>query len=106
MRQVNIKKILFESNKVFEILLDTKMTPELEAEGYVRELMRKIQDARKKAGLQKEQKIDLLLVLDKQMQKNVSGFKSLICEKVNAKELSISEKINGNYKNIIKEKIK
>jgi len=106
LRQVNIKKILFESNKVFEILLDTKMTPELEAEGYVRELMRKIQDARKKAGLQKEQKIDLLLVLDKQMQKNVSGFKSLICEKVNAKELSISEKITGNYKNIFKEKIK
>ena len=68
--------------------------------------MRKIQDARKKAGLQKEQKIDLLVVADKQLQKNISNFKKLICKKVNAAELLISDKIAENYKNIFKEKIK
>ena len=41
-------------NNVVE--LDTKMTAELEAEGYAREISRKIQDCRKKAGLIKKDK--------------------------------------------------
>lgn len=106
LRQVNVKKINFESSKTFEVLLDMKITPELEAEGYVRELMRKIQDARKKAGLQKEQKIDLFLVIDKQLQKHAKSFEKLICEKVNAAKLSFSDKLVGGYKNVFKEKIK
>lgn len=46
-----------------EIYLDTTMTPVLEAEGFAREVTRRVQDLRKKSGLQKEDKIKLNLVL-------------------------------------------
>ena len=42
-----------------EVELDTKISPELEAEGYSREVSRKIQGLRKKSGLIKEDKIIL-----------------------------------------------
>ncbi|MCK4670176.1 MAG: isoleucine--tRNA ligase [Nanoarchaeota archaeon] len=45
--------------KGMTIYLDTERTPELDAEGYAREIMRNIQSERKKAGLAKSDQIDL-----------------------------------------------
>jgi len=53
--EVNVKKIVF--GKIFK--LDTKITPKLKAEGEERELIRKIQEMRKKAGLKIADKIVL-----------------------------------------------
>ena len=50
--EVNVKNILVNaSTPEGEVRLDTEITPELKEEGSVRELLRAIQDARKKAGL-------------------------------------------------------
>jgi isoleucyl-tRNA synthetase len=46
------------------VLLDTHVTPELEAEGTARDLIRSVQDARKAAGLEVSDRIRLRLVLD------------------------------------------
>ncbi|MEK6936409.1 MAG: class I tRNA ligase family protein, partial [Nanoarchaeota archaeon] len=67
--QLNIKgteiKINLKSeNSIVE--LDTKITPELEAEGYAREISRKVQAGRKKAGLVKTDMINLNLVINKE----------------------------------------
>ncbi len=64
LRQTNVKKIQIIKKKEgeTEIVLDTAQTPELEAEGFARELARRIQDLRKKQGLNKEDKI--LLAID------------------------------------------
>ena len=43
------------------VLLDTATTPELEAEGFARDLVRAIQDARKSAGLEVSDRIELEL---------------------------------------------
>ena len=51
--ELNVKEII-KGNKVE---LDTKLTPELEAEGKARDLVREIQDARKKAGTALDEKI-------------------------------------------------
>lgn len=46
------------------VLLDTATTPELEAEGLARDLIRAVQDARKAAGLEVSDRIVLEIVLD------------------------------------------
>ncbi|MBL7148298.1 MAG: isoleucine--tRNA ligase [Nanoarchaeota archaeon] len=56
--QTNVKKITIKGGKE-EIELNTKLTPELEKEGFTREVIRRVQDLRKKAKLNKEDKINL-----------------------------------------------
>jgi len=53
--EVNVKTV--ENGD--ELFLDKKLTPELEREGYVRELIRFVQAARKKAGLNVDDRIKL-----------------------------------------------
>ncbi len=103
---VNVKKIEFKKGKKFEVELDLKTTPELETEGYVRELIRKVQDARKKAGLKKENEIELNLDFeDENLEKNIKKFRfeKLIEEKTNSK-LSINKK--ASFKQTYDDKIK
>lgn len=50
-QEVNVKEIFWKSGDETHVLLDTTLTPELEAEGAARELLRSIQQLRKKAGL-------------------------------------------------------
>ncbi|MBU2634364.1 MAG: isoleucine--tRNA ligase [Nanoarchaeota archaeon] len=57
-KQTNIKKITLKKGKE-NIKLNTKLTPELEKEGFTREVLRRIQALRKKAKLNKEDKIEL-----------------------------------------------
>ena len=58
--ELNIKKIILKQSKQISVKLDTKLTPELEFEGYAREMSRQIQAFRKKLGLKKKDKVDFL----------------------------------------------
>ncbi len=49
--EVNVKEIIYDGKMEGEVELDTTMTDELREEGIVREIIRQIQDLRKKAGL-------------------------------------------------------
>ncbi len=62
LEETNIKKLKFgPSNKDIVVKLDTKITPELKAEGEVRDLIRLIQQARKDAGTTINQWVSLEL---------------------------------------------
>ncbi len=49
--ELNVKSVIVDGNLTEEIMLDTRLTPELEEEGKVRDLIRNIQDWRKEQGL-------------------------------------------------------
>ncbi|MBI2145174.1 isoleucine--tRNA ligase [Candidatus Woesearchaeota archaeon] len=51
-----------------EVYVDTEITPEMETEGYARELIRHIQQARKEMGLTKEQPIAAVIRLPLELQ--------------------------------------
>ncbi|MBI2051270.1 isoleucine--tRNA ligase [Candidatus Roizmanbacteria bacterium] len=59
--EVNVKQIKYKRGKALSIKLDTKITAKLQKEGELRDLVRKIQDARKKMGLLPTQKINITL---------------------------------------------
>ncbi|MBI5817332.1 MAG: class I tRNA ligase family protein [Candidatus Yonathbacteria bacterium] len=49
--ELNVKAILFDARSASEVEIDATITPELKKEGQFRELVRNIQDLRKKEGL-------------------------------------------------------
>ena len=94
--QLNVKEVDLERNrenqsKEISVTLDTKITSELEAEGYAREISRKIQDSRKKAEFIKSDKIKLAIKVSYEILKLIEPQKNFIKERVNAKEILIAE---------------
>ncbi|MEA2037171.1 MAG: isoleucine--tRNA ligase [Nanoarchaeota archaeon] len=89
------------------LYLNKELTPELEAEGFSREIMRRVQSLRKKAGLEKKDNIDLTIKADDDLKKKIDNFKDQIMEKVGASALTISEASpKGKYESTSKEKAK
>ncbi|MFM7685470.1 MAG: class I tRNA ligase family protein, partial [Actinomycetota bacterium] len=62
------------------VLLDTVVTPELEAEGVTRDLVRLVQQARRKAGLQVSDRILLTLGVPELIRRQVSAHLALLTE--------------------------
>ena len=79
-KQVNCKKITLNNIKDnIQVKLNTELTPELEKEGFTREVLRRIQDLRKQAKLNKNDKIELHINskvdLDNELIKKVANAK-------------------------------
>lgn len=109
--QLNIKNVEVIKNKEKKetsIELDTKITPELEAEGYAREISRKIQDSRKKAEFVKSDEINLAIKINSEIFRLIEKQKNFIKDRVNAKEILITESNNKlkKYDYEIDDKIK
>jgi len=85
--QLNVKKIEWKKEKETKVELDTKITPELESEGYAREMSRAVQAFRKELGLVKEDEIELSIFCDEEFKKILEGMKKMIIERTNSKKL-------------------
>ncbi len=94
--QLNIKSLKFKKGKEISVNLNTRLTLELEAEGYSREIVRKIQDMRKKSGLKKEDEIDLAVFGDDDLIEMIKKHERYIKEKTNAVKMKYSEKSAEN----------
>jgi isoleucyl-tRNA synthetase len=97
-RQLNVKKLKIKKGKRLGVKLDTKMTRELEGEGYAREISRKIQAERKKAGLVKTDRIRLIIAVDKELLGMLKKQNKFIKERVNASEIEMVEKPRKTFK--------
>ena len=110
--QLNVKEIKYaiensnENNKI-SVELDTKLTPELEEEGYAREISRKIQAFRKEIGLEKKEKVNLIISTDELFKKMLENQKDFIKERTNSQTIKITcENIDDKNKKITKFEIK
>jgi isoleucyl-tRNA synthetase len=73
------------------VLIDTETTPELEAEGLARDLVRAIQETRRAAGFQVSDRIRLSLLFESEEEAaGVMAFQSLIGDETLATEMSIA----------------
>ncbi|MDP2908995.1 MAG: isoleucine--tRNA ligase [Nanoarchaeota archaeon] len=84
--QTNIKELILKEGQQ-KIELDVTITPELEAEGFARELTRRIQAFRKKANLKMQDQIELAIITDY----NLSEWEKEIQQKVGAKKIIITK---------------
>ncbi|MEK6974269.1 MAG: isoleucine--tRNA ligase [Nanoarchaeota archaeon] len=109
-KQTNIKKVSYTNKDVknehidFEygsVYLNIELDENLEKEGYSRELIRRIQNLRKNAGLKKENKIELVINTDYDLKKYADEIKDI----TGASSLSF-EKAKKQYKHKSVERIK
>ncbi len=94
LKQLNVKNIEFESSDEESITLNTEITPELEAEGFAREITRKIQAERKTRNMKKEEKIDLELSASNKLHKMLSNYEEFICKRVGSKKIKFVDEKN------------
>jgi isoleucyl-tRNA synthetase len=90
--ELNIKEVISDEKLEQEVSLDTEITPELKEEGNYRELVRAIQDIRKKEGLTPSDIIVLVLETNEEGKKLVEKFETEIKKTVLASEI----KTEGN----------
>ena len=84
MNELNVKKVELVTgpDAVINVNYDTNLTPELKEEGMVRDLIRQIQQERKKMGLNPDEMINVTLP------DLPEKYRDLICRKVVAKQLT------------------
>ena len=105
MRQLNIKDIeIKKSDKEVKVELDIELTPELEAEGFSREIARRVQSERKNRGMEKVDYIELKLLVDSELKELLEPHLEFIKERTGSKSLSVVDKtedgmINFKVKN-------
>jgi len=104
--QLNVKEIDLKLGKDLSVKLDTKLTKELESEGYGREISRKVQAARKKAGFVKTDNINLAVIVEEDLRKLIASQLDLIKERTNSKEVIIKNIDDKSYKNRFEDKVK
>ena len=73
----------------FTVVADTTVDEEVLKEGYLREVIRRVQNSRKELKLKKNQTITLLLEVDEELMKYLRGRETEISDKVGAKIVKI-----------------
>jgi len=86
--EVNVKKITFGKS----LKLDTKITPELKEEGIIREVIRNIQEMRKRARLKPKDKIQVRYFGTPELNKILNKNKIFILKEAKVKNLMLGEK--------------
>ncbi len=86
--ELNVKAVSTSPGKVQAVLLDIKVTPALKREGMIREVIRNVQNARKEAGLNVDDRIQLSLSsTSSELRKAIGEHHELVTTETLAKEL-------------------
>ncbi|NBD73660.1 class I tRNA ligase family protein [Patescibacteria group bacterium] len=93
--EVNVKAVHFDPSQEEPVALTTTITPELQAEGDVREVLRHVQQLRKEAGLQPEDRIRLSVATNEAGMALVRAHEALLTGPAGVAELSFVEHGEG-----------
>lgn len=74
--EVNVKEVVVDENITDAVLLDTNITPELKLEGAYRELLRSVQELRKKENLVPNDRVSLIIETSESGKDLIEKFKS------------------------------
>jgi isoleucyl-tRNA synthetase len=88
--EVNVKRVVFETGVDEAVVLDTNMTPELKEEGALRELIRTIQDGRKKGGLKPQDAARVAFTGTSDTQVLVQKYSERIKKETNIQDISFT----------------
>ncbi len=86
--------------KIAAVYLDKRRNPVLDAEGYAREIMRRIQVLRKDIGLQKKDRISLMIEVEQDLLDLIMSHSDDIKEKCGADELELSAEFTSKKHNV------
>ncbi|KKW19262.1 MAG: Isoleucine-tRNA ligase [Parcubacteria group bacterium GW2011_GWA2_51_10] len=90
--EVNVKEVVLDPNlNDDEVQLDTILTDALREEGFVREFIRAVQSARKEAGLNPRDVVDLSLHVSENVRTIIEKHKTDICTSVNVHNVGFSK---------------
>ncbi len=79
--EVNVKDVVWQQEGDYSVSLDTELSDELRKEGVAREVVRAIQNARKDAGLDVDDRIKLVIYSDEEILNNaVDSYKEYISQ--------------------------
>lgn len=89
--EVNVLALEVDPNASDAVVLDTTITDELRAMGWVREAQRLIQEARKKAGMTPKEEANVVLAAAPQALSALAARRDDLAQAVRARELSITQ---------------
>jgi len=89
--ELNVKEIKFTEGEELKVELDTNITDDLRKEGQYRELVRAIQDIRKKNGLNPNDVVTLVIGTNTDGQELINKFKTELMKAVSAREVQIKD---------------
>lgn len=85
--EVNVKEIIFDDKIKEAVELDTKITSGLKEEGIIREVVRNIQELRKKANLKPKDKIVVIYLASPELNKILEQNKNFLLKEAKVKDL-------------------
>lgn len=95
LEELNVKEVEVSSGQTNEIKLDLSISGELRREGLAREVIRQVQESRKKANLEVDDRINLYLATtDIELSRAINEFKTEIAHETLAHNLSIDTELS------------
>ncbi len=93
--ELNVKKVFTHTrSEVAPVVMNTEITPELQREGLMREVIRHVQNSRKKAELQVDDRIKLSLKASGAVLEAINTYEQLIAEETLATSIDYDSTYN------------
>ena len=102
--EVNVKEVFFDTELLEEVVLDTKISAELKIEGGIRDLIRSIQELRKKEKLNPKDDISLVVSVSEKGKKFLEENKKEIMKVTQIKKIEYCDISGGEEVEINDEK--
>lgn len=93
--ELNVKEVIFDTSIAVSVQLDTVITPELKTEGDLRDLMRNIQDLRKKNDLTPSDFVKLRVFANENGRKLFTDFEDTIKKNALISSIEFTDGIEG-----------